>query len=87
MQEISEFTSSAAAAVQQQDAATGTITHNVANAAAGSKEIGMVLGVVADAARETHLSAENVLAASAAVESAATDLRAEVEEFLQKVAA
>jgi methyl-accepting chemotaxis protein len=87
MQEISHLAASAAAAVLQQDAATGTIAKTVANAASGTKAVVTVLGVVADAATETRTSAETVLSASTAVESAAIELRAEVEEFLRKVAA
>jgi len=86
MQEISKFTSSAAASVLQQNAATGEISQNVASAAHGTKEIVSVLGDVAGAATETRGSAETVLAASQAVETAAADLRSEVEGFLQKVA-
>jgi hypothetical protein len=87
MGEISDYTVSATAAVQQQDAATGQITRNVASAAAGAQDIVTELGIVAGAAIETHASAETVLAASTAVESAATQLRREVEAFLEKVAA
>jgi methyl-accepting chemotaxis protein len=87
MNEISHLAVSAAAAVLQQDSATGTIAKTVANAALGTKEVVTVLGVLAGAATETKASAETVLTASAAVESAATELRAEVEEFLTKVAA
>jgi methyl-accepting chemotaxis protein len=87
MQEISRLAASAAAAVQQQDSATGTIAKTVASAASGTKEIVTVLGVVAGAATETKASAETVLNASAVVEAAATELRAEVEDFLRKVAA
>jgi methyl-accepting chemotaxis protein len=72
--------------VQQQNAATGEISQNVASAAQGTKEIVTVLGEVAGAATETRGSAETVLAASEAVESAASNLRSEVETFLQKVA-
>ena len=86
MQEISTFTAAAAASVQEQDAATGEISQNVAGAARGSKQIVLVLADVAGAATETRGSAETVLAASQAVETAAGDLRAEVEDFLQKVA-
>jgi len=87
MHEISHLAASAAAAVLQQDSATGTIAKTVASAASGTKEVVTVLGVVADAATETRTSAETVLSASTAVESAATELRAEVEDFLRKVAA
>jgi NO-binding membrane sensor protein with MHYT domain/methyl-accepting chemotaxis protein len=86
MQEISQFTAAAAASVHQQNAATSEISQNVASAADGTKEIVAVLGDVAGAATETRMSAETVLAASKAVETAAADLRTEVEGFLQKVA-
>jgi methyl-accepting chemotaxis protein len=85
--EISSYTVSANAAVQQQDAATSQITQNVASAAADAKEIVSVLGLVAGAAKETDVSAEAVLTASTAVESAAAALRREVESFLEKVVA
>jgi methyl-accepting chemotaxis protein len=86
MKEISQFTASAAASVQQQDAATGEISQNVMGAARGTKDIVTVLADAAGAAAETRTSAETVLAASEAVETAAADLRTEVEGFLQKVA-
>ena len=56
------------------------------SAAQGTKEIVAVLGEVAGAATETRGSAETVLSASEAVETAAANLRQEVEGFLQKVA-
>jgi methyl-accepting chemotaxis protein len=86
MNEITQFTAAAAASVQQQNAATGEISQNVVSAAKGTKEIVQVLSDLAGAATETHGSAEIVLAASQAVETAARELRAEVEGFLQKVA-
>jgi methyl-accepting chemotaxis protein len=87
MQEVSNSTASTAAAVQQQDSATGQITRNVTSAATGAKEIVTLLEMVAGAAAETHTAAQTVLSASTAVDSAAKQLRAEVEKFLQKVAA
>ena len=86
MKEIAGYTSSAAASVEQQHAATGEISQNVMSAARSTKEIVAVLGDVTGAAAETRGSAETVLAASKAVETAAADLREEVEGFLQKVA-
>ena len=79
-------TSAAAASVQQQNAATGEISQNVASAARGTKDIVAVLADVAGAATDNRGSAETVLAAAEAVETAAADLRSEVEGFLQKVA-
>jgi PAS domain-containing protein len=86
MNEISGYTSSAGASVEQQHAATDEISHNVMSAAQSTKEIVAVLNDVTGAAAETRGSAETVLAASKAVETAAADLRDEVEGFLQTVA-
>jgi PAS domain S-box-containing protein len=86
MGEISRFTASAAASVNQQNAATVGISKSVAGATRGTKHIVTVLADVAGAASETRESAETVLTASEAVATAAGDLRAEVETFLQKVA-
>jgi methyl-accepting chemotaxis protein len=86
MTEISKFTSATTASVEQQDIATREISQSVAAAASGSNDVVPVLADVARNATETRSSAETVLAASQAVETAAADLRAEVEGFLQQVA-
>jgi len=86
MGEISRFTASAAASVDEQNAATVDISRNVTSATRGTKQIVTVLADVAGAASETRESAETVLSASEAVATAAGDLRAEVETFLRKVA-
>jgi methyl-accepting chemotaxis protein len=86
MREISAYTSAVAAAVEEQNAATAEISHNVASAAEGT---GMTVGVlteVAGSATATRTSAETVLAASQTVERAVGELRSEVEDFLAKVA-
>ncbi len=86
MQEINHYSSAVAASLQQQNAATGEITQNVSSAARGTKAIVATLNDVAGAAIETRKSAETMLSASEAVETAADNLRAEVHSFLQKVA-
>jgi methyl-accepting chemotaxis protein len=86
MQEIDNYTSAVAATVQQQSAATGEISQNVANAADGAKLIVTVLSEVAGATTKTQQSAQTVLNASESVEDAAANLRSEVEGFLTKVA-
>jgi methyl-accepting chemotaxis protein len=86
MQEISSFTSETAAAVQQQEAATGQISRNVVDAASISKEVVALLGLVANAVAETHSSAQIVLDASTAVDAVTDQLRTEVESFLKTVA-
>jgi methyl-accepting chemotaxis protein len=87
MHEINQYTTAVAASLQQQNAATDEISHNVASAAQGAKMFTAVLREVAGAATETHVSAQTVLTASEAVQSAAAELRDEVEQFLSKVAA
>ena len=72
--------------MEQQNAATGEISQNVAGAASGAKAMVALIEDVAGAATETRASAETVLTAAQAVEQASTNLREEVEQFLEKVA-
>lgn len=87
MREIDNHTSAVAESIQQQNAATGDISQNVASAAGGAKLIGSVLSEMAGATTETQQSAQRVLSAAESVEEAAADMRSEVESFLTKVAA
>jgi methyl-accepting chemotaxis protein/PAS domain-containing protein len=87
MQEINQYTSDVAASVEQQNAATGEISHNVSSAADGTKVIVRVLSQVAGAATGARTSAQTMLATSEVMETAAGKLRTEVESFLGKVAA
>jgi methyl-accepting chemotaxis protein len=86
MQEINQYTAAVAASVEQQNSATGEISHNVASAAEGTGHVVAVLSEVAGAATETRTSAEVVRDASETVESAVAHLRLEVEDFLARVA-
>jgi methyl-accepting chemotaxis protein len=86
MQEINQYTSAVAAAIEEQNSATGEISHNVASAADGAGHVVQVLSEVVGAASETRGSAEVVRDASQTVETAVADLRLEVEDFLAKVA-
>jgi methyl-accepting chemotaxis protein len=87
MQEIDSCATAVSVAVEEQSAATGEISQNVASASDGAKVVVQVLGDVSGAAAQTRESAENVLSASQAVEAAAAELRREVEGFLARVAA
>ena len=87
MQDISTYTGAVAVSVEQQELATGEISHNVASAANGAKGIVAALGEVAGAVTQTRGSAQTVLAASEEVENATAKLRSEVEAFLSTVAA
>jgi methyl-accepting chemotaxis protein len=86
MQEIERFTSAVAAAVEEQNAVTGEISHNVSSAATGTHEIVGVLDQVARAATDTRSTAETVLRACGHVEQAVANMRDEVDSFLKKVA-
>ena len=86
MEDIRQFTSAIATSVEQQNAATGEISDNVAAAAYGTKSMAAVLERVLSAIAEMRSSAETVLTASTAVEKAAESLRGSVDGFLRKVA-
>jgi methyl-accepting chemotaxis protein len=86
MQQINQNTVALAAAVEEQNAATGEISHNVTSAARGTSDVVGVLNDVAHAATETRASAQVVRDASHTVETAVADLRLEVENFLGRVA-
>jgi len=81
MQDISTYTGTVVVSVEQQELATGEISHNVASAADGAKAI-VAVGVT-----QTRGSAQTVLVASEEVEHATAKLRSEVEAFLSTVAA
>ncbi len=87
MREINRCTSSVAASMQQQNAATGEISHNVAGAASSTRQVVAVLGRVAGAVAENRNAADTVLKAAEAVEAAAASLNEKVETFLRGVAA
>ena len=86
MKEINNHTSSIAASVGQQNAATSAISQSVSTAANGTKAVASILEKVTEAVGKASNSADTVLAASQNVETAATDIKARVEEFLQRVA-
>ena len=86
MHEINTYTSAVAASIEEQNAATAEISHNVTSAAQGTGMVVSVLAEVAGAATATRTSAETVLTASKSVDTAVAKLRGEVETFLSKVA-
>src|SRR6185437_7242248 len=86
MRDINRHTGVVVGSVEQQNAATGEISHNVASAARGAGQVVAVLSEVAGAAAETRTSAEVVRDASETVEQAVANLRLEVEDFLARVA-
>jgi methyl-accepting chemotaxis protein len=87
MQQINQYATAVAASMEQQNAATGEISMNVAGAANGTKAMVSLLADVTNAAADTRNSARTVLDASQAVEQVSANLRGEIERFLEKVAA
>jgi len=86
MQEINQYIAAVAAAVEEQNHATGEISQHVAGAARGTGQVLAVLNEVADGAGATRGSAQVVRDASASVQQAVVNLRREVEDFLARVA-
>jgi methyl-accepting chemotaxis protein len=86
MQDIDGCTTSVAAALEEQNAATGAISRNVTSAADGTKRVAAILDQVAGAVARDGSGAKSVLNASKCVAVAATDLKSKVEVFLGKVA-
>ncbi len=87
MQQIDIYTSDITASLDRQNAATEEISQNVTSAAEGTKVVVSVLNAVSDAINKGRGSAQTVLGASEAVETAAANLKQKVETFLGKVAA
>ena len=73
-------------AIEQQELATGEISHNVASAATGAR-CGVRARRRCPGVTQTRGSAQTVLAATEEVENATVKLRSEVEDFLSTVAA
>ena len=86
MEDIRQFTTAIASSIEEQHAATGEISNNVASAALGTRSVVAVLERVSHAISEMRGSADTVLSASMAVEQAADSLRDNVDGFLGKVA-
>jgi methyl-accepting chemotaxis protein len=87
MREVQLYASGVAVSIEEQSAATSSISRNVANAAKATQTMGEVLSNVAGAAAQTRMSAQVVLSTSQSVETAAADLRRHIENFLAGVAA
>jgi methyl-accepting chemotaxis protein len=87
MGDISRFTSSIAASVEEQSASTQEIGRNVQQAAAGANELAGNMTNVTEAIEETNKSAAHVLDASSALSTQAGTLQQAVDEFLDRVAA
>ncbi|WP_417671082.1 methyl-accepting chemotaxis protein [Roseibium sp.] len=87
MEEVDNYTSTIAAAVQQQGAATTEISQNVQRAAQGTTLVSRNMSELSQAVDQTTQSADMVLSASGELSSKTDRLKDEVEQFLREVAA
>jgi len=87
MGDISSFTVSIAAAVEQQSASTRTIADSVQQAASGASELAGNMATVTEAIEETNRAASAVLDATGALNAQTGTLQTAVDDFLTRVAA
>jgi methyl-accepting chemotaxis protein len=85
--EIEHLNTSIAAAIEEQEAATQDIAHNVSLAADGSRSAVASVAGVTEAAAETNQEANRVLGASETLSTVTTQLSQSVEMFLAAVMA
>ncbi|MBL8704178.1 MAG: globin-coupled sensor protein [Rhodospirillales bacterium] len=84
---INEISTTIAAAVEEQNAATGEIARNVQQASAGTSEVSSNIAGVTQAAHDTGKAAAGVLHASESLGEQSSTLAKEVDSFLDKVRA
>lgn len=87
MEEVNNYTSTIAAAVEQQGAATTEISQNVQRAAEGTTSVSSSMSQLSQAVDQTTSSADLVLSASGELNEKTDSLKAEVDKFLDGVAA
>ncbi|MGQ9369796.1 methyl-accepting chemotaxis protein [Azospirillum sp. ST 5-10] len=84
---VNDISTSIAAAIEEQGAATAEISRNVQQAAQGTHEVSGTIGQVTEAAGETGTAAGQVLSAAGELSQQAETLRGEVERFLAGIKA
>jgi methyl-accepting chemotaxis protein len=84
---INESSSSIAAAVEEQSAATGEISRSVAQAARGTASVTGNIGAVSEAAQSSSATASQVLSAAALLSKNSERLSSQVNDFLKEVRA
>jgi methyl-accepting chemotaxis protein len=85
--EISDVTTSIAAAVEEQGAATREIARSIQHAASGTTEVSANIVGVSQASSEAGLAAADVLTASQGLRREAEGLRQEIDTFLTSIRA
>ncbi|EWY37060.1 hypothetical protein N825_21685 [Skermanella stibiiresistens SB22] len=84
---INDSSTTIAAAVEEQSAATAEISRNVTQAAAGTREVSANVSQVTQASQQTGAAASQVLGAAGELAQQAEMLRGEVERFLAGIQA
>jgi len=82
---VSELSTAIASAVEEQSASTSEISRNVEEAARGTKEVSDNILGVSQATHETGEMAQTVFAAADELLEESTNLKSEIENFLQAV--
>ncbi|WP_430474477.1 methyl-accepting chemotaxis protein [Thalassospira lucentensis] len=85
--DISERAAAVAAAVEQQTVATSEISQNVEQAAAGTEEISSAMQGVSAAVSETNTAATDVNASADNLDRQNSDLRTQIDGFLERMRA
>jgi methyl-accepting chemotaxis protein len=85
--EISDYTGSIAAAVEQQGSATHEMARNIQQAAGGTTEVSSNIVGVSQASSEAGAAAAQVLDASGTLRREAEELRANIHAFLAEIRA
>jgi methyl-accepting chemotaxis protein len=85
--QISEISTTIAAAIEEQGAATGEITRSTQETARGTEAVSRNIAGVNEAAGKTGAAASQVLASSGELGKQAETLRSEVDQFLAKIRA
>jgi methyl-accepting chemotaxis protein len=87
MDDISGFTATIAAAVEEQSVSTQEIARNVHEAATGTTDLVASVTTVTAAIEDTNRSASEVLEVSQALSQQSGTMRKEIDAFLQRVSA
>ncbi len=82
---LNDYSSSIAAAVEEQSAATGEIAHNVEEASRGTQDVAHNIYGVAQAATQTGQLANDVTISANVVKDASQSLRTNVQDFLDDI--
>jgi methyl-accepting chemotaxis protein len=85
--EINEISTTIAAAMEEQDAATQEITRNAQHVSGRAKEVSSNVDSVSEAALDTGKAAEQVLGSATALTAQSDELTQAVDKFLERIRA